>query len=138
MTLNTFFSTWKWPNRQTDTPTSVFDLPQGVTTIDVPPSLVSNFRDFGFELLFTNVSASDNTLTVQFFRANNSDAFAVANIVALNATVTLDATNTNNTSAVFTRDIKNLDNEHLRLVVTAPAGVTANLVVNLKVGTNAR
>ena len=138
MTTDTFFNTWKWPNRQTDTPTSVFDLPAGVTMIDVPSTLTSNFRDFGFEVLFTNVSTADNTLIVEFFRANNLTSFGVANIDPLDARITLDNTNTNNASAVFLRDIKNLDNEYLRLVVTAPAGVTANMVINLKVGTNAR
>ena len=138
MTVNTFFNTWKWPNGTDDTAISTFDIPQGVTNIDVPSALTSNFRDFGFELYFSNVSASDNTLTVNFFRANNILACSAPNIEALNAQITLDAAVTGNSTAVFTRDIKNLDNEFLRLVITAPAGVTANLVLNLKAGTNAR
>ncbi len=138
MTTNTFFDTWKWPNGADDTAISTFDIPQGVTNIDVPSAITSNFRDFGFEFYFTNLSGSDNTLTIDFFRANNSLAYTAPNIDALDARVTLDASVTSSSTAVFTRDIKNLDNKFLRMVITAPAGVTANLVLNLKVGTNAR
>ena len=138
MTVNTFFQQWKYPNRRTDTPTSVFDLPAGTTTIDVPSALTQNFRNFALEFLFSNVSASDNTLQAQVFRANSLAAFSASNLEALDINVTLDATNTNNANVVFVRDIKNFDNKFMRIVITAPAGVTAQLIFNLKAGTNSR
>ena len=138
MTVNTFFNTWKWPNGIEDTETSVFDIPAGVTNIDVPSALTNNFRDFGFEVFFTGVTSGDDTLVVDFFRANTISAFNAPNIERLGTSITLDNSVTSNSSLVFLRDIKNLDNEYLRLVITAPAGVTANVVINVKVGTNAR
>ena len=138
MTVNTFFNTWKWPNGTDDTATSTFDIPEGTTNIDVPSSLTSNFRDFGFEIYFSNLSASDDTLTVQFFRGNTIDGLSAPNVAAIDAQITLDSTITGDSTAVFLRDIKNLDNEYLRLVITAPSGVTANFIMNVKAGTNAR
>ena len=139
MTLNTFTNTWKWPNGQDDTPTSTFDIPSGTTNIDVPTTLLSYYRDFGFELIFSGLTAGDNTMTVDFFRANTSDGFSPTNVTAINGgTVTIDSTITANSTAVFLRDVKNIDNSLLRLVITAPAGVTASVILNVKAGTNAR
>lgn len=139
MPTDTFFDTWKWPNRSTDTPTSTFDIPTGTTTIDVPSNMTSNFRNFSLEFLFSNVSSSDNGLVVRFYRANNVSAFAVPNIAELSSSsITLASSNTNNSTAVFVRDIKNLDNQFLRMIITAPSSVTANVVLNVKAGGLAR
>ncbi len=138
MTVNTFFNQWKWPNGTDDTATTSFDIPSGITNIDIPSSLTAHFRDFGLEFTFSGVTSSDNTLTVDFFRANSNEGFNAPNIERLDARITLDSGVTGNANLVFLRDIKNLDNKFLRAVITAPAGVTSNVILNVKAGTNAR
>lgn len=139
MTLNTFFKTWKWPNRQEDTATSNFDIPAGVTNIDVPSALLNNFRNFSFEFIFSSVSASDNNLTANFVRANDTAAYALSNVETISgAQVTLDAAVTSNANLVFVRDLKNLDNNFLRIIINAPSGVTANMRINVRAGGNAQ
>lgn len=124
--------TWSFP-----VDGSAFDIPVGASTIDIPSTLLSRFRNLSIEFIFSGVTATDENLSINTYRANSTDAFSISNIEAVVSPVTITSSVTSNSDLVFIRDIKNIDNNFVRLVIDAPSGVTASLVVNVSAGGNA-
>jgi len=111
-----------------------FDIPSGVTNIDLSPSLLNRYRNLSVEILLSGVTSSDVNLNIDFFRANSNAAFSAPNIESVGNTINVTSELANNSTLVFIRDFKNIDNSFLRAVVNAPSGVTAQMVINVTAG----
>ncbi len=133
--MTQFLRSWRFPIAPpTGQATETYDVPVGATNIDIPSTILQNYRNLSLEFVFTGVTASDANLQVQFFRANDVLAFNAGNIESLGSPITITSQLAADPELVFVRDIKNIDNKFLRAVVTGPSGVTASLVLNVAAG----
>jgi hypothetical protein len=125
---------WKYPGNIMASPDSTFDIPSGDSIIEIPPNYLQRFRNLSMEFMFSGLTASDNGMVVRFYRANSNAAFSAPNIEEVGSPITINSTITANTTAVFLRDIANLNNHFFRAVITAPSSVTANVILNVAFG----
>lgn len=125
---------WKYPGGPQDTATSTFDIPAGITNIDIPAIMLERYRNLSLEFVFDGVTSADENLSITFQRANANVAFSADNIENIGNEINLTSAVVANADLVFVRDFKNIDNNLLRAIVNAPAGVTANLVLNVTAG----
>ena len=132
--MTQFLRQWKYPGGPNETATSTFDIPAGITNISIPSVLLERYRNLSMEFVFSGVTSADENLTINFFRANAVAAFDASNIEAIGDPIVLTSDIITNPNLVFIRDIKNIDNNFIRASITAPVGVTANLVLNVNAG----
>ncbi len=132
--MTQFLRQWKFPGGPTDTATSVFDIPAGITNINIPATMLERYRNLSVEFVFSGVTSTDENLSVTFQRANAVAAFNADNIENVGNEINLTSTVVANSDLVFIRDFKNIDNNFLQAIITAPAGVTASLVINVNAG----
>lgn len=125
---------WKFPGGPQDTATSTYDIPAGTTNIDIPAIMLERYRNLSLEFIFDGVTSSDENLSITFQRANATQAFNTDNIENIGNEITLTSSVVADSDLVFIRDFKNIDNNLLRAIITAPAGVTANLILNVTGG----
>lgn len=125
---------WKFPDGQGSALDSAFDIPVGITNIDIPPNLLQRYRNLNIEFLFSGMTATDENLTVEFYRANNVNSFDAPNIMPVGDNITLTAPIVANPDGVFLREFSNIDTTFFRAVINAPAGVTASLIVSVNMG----
>jgi hypothetical protein len=119
---------WNFPND------GFLDIGDGTTTIDFPSTLFNRYRNTSVEILFTGITASDEGLTVDFYRANNPASFLAPNIESIGDNIELSAAIVVNTESVFMRVFQNIDSNFFRAVINAPVGTTANLSINVNAG----
>ncbi len=132
--MTQFLRQWKYPSGPNETATSTFDIPEGVTNINVPSIMLERYRNLSIEFVFSGVSPTDENLEVTFQRANAIEAFSAANIEDIGNEINFTSTVVVDSNLVFVRDFKNIDNNFLQITITAPAGVTADLVINVNAG----
>ena len=132
--MTQFLRQWKYPSGPNETATSTFDIPAGVTNINVPSIMLERYRNLSIEFVFSGVTSSDENLAVTFQRANAMAAFNADNIENIGNEINLTSTVVVDSDLVFIRDFKNIDNNFLQITITAPAGVTADLVINVNAG----
>ncbi|CAM0001454.1 hypothetical protein VPHD274_0021 [Vibrio phage D274] len=132
--MTQFLRQWKYPSGPNETATSAFDIPEGVTNINVPSIMLERYRNLSIEFVFSGVSPTDENLEVTFQRANAIEAFSAANIEDIGNEINFTSAVVADSDLVFIRDFKNIDNNFLQITITAPAGVTADLVINVNAG----
>ncbi len=132
--MTQFLRQWKYPSGPNETATSTFDIPAGVTNINVPSIMLERYRNLSIEFVFSGVTATDENLAVTFQRANAMAAFNADNIENIGNEINLTSAVVADSDLVFIRDFKNIDNNFLQISINAPAGVTADLVINVNAG----
>ncbi|AUR96763.1 hypothetical protein NVP1232O_29 [Vibrio phage 1.232.O._10N.261.51.E11] len=132
--MTQFLRQWKYPSGPNETATSTFDIPAGVTNINVPSIMLERYRNLSIEFVFSGVTSSDENLAVTFRRANAMAAFNADNIENIGNEINLTSTVVVDSDLVFIRDFKNIDNNFLQIAINAPSGVTADLVINVNAG----
>lgn len=132
--MTQFLRQWKYPSGPNETATSTFDIPAGITNINVPSVMLERYRNLSIEFVFSGVTATDENLAVTFQRANAMAAFNADNIENIGNEINLTSAVVAGSDLVFIRDFKNIDNNFLQITITAPAPVTADLVINVNAG----
>ncbi len=132
--MTQFLRQWKYPSGPNETATSTFDIPAGITNINVPSIMLERYRNLSIEFVFSSVTSSDENLAVTFQRANAMAAFNADNIENIGNEINLTSTVVADSDLVFIRDFKNIDNNFLQVAINAPSGVTADLVINVNAG----
>ncbi|CAL9957531.1 hypothetical protein VPH219E481_0027 [Vibrio phage 219E48-1] len=132
--MTQFLRQWKYPSGPNETATSTFDIPAGITNINVPSIMLERYRNLSIEFVFSGVTSSDENLEITFQRANAMTAFDADNIENIGNAVTLSTAIVADSDLVFIRDFKNIDNNFLQIAINAPSGVTADLVINVNAG----